>query len=813
MGKMKLLSHPREKNCIEKLLKDHLRNVAMAMKDELDNTNLNLKLISKQELEKLSFIIGLFHDFGKATTWFQKYIRKEQQSSDFTNHSLVSAVAGYWIAREEFNEKFAYLVFQVIARHHSNLKAYDWSKSDKDLAIPKIQMGNILNNSFLELDDFYKKFFIDISQLKNFDWKDLEDKIEYSDEIVWDIKDMKENAIEFFFINNYLFSLLIDNDKLDAARISNEYFAGNLKEPVNDVFSYLEYCREKEPDKYDPEKPINKLRNSFLNEIRNNEKIKPENHFYSITAPTGIGKTFGCMVFANKLKKQLPEHQGRIIYCLPYTSIIDQNYEEFEKIISFNKTQKYIERPNRYILKHHYQTTKKIINRNTFKENLTLKDYLDDQLLVESWQASIVVTTFVQIMETIIGYRNRFLKKFHNIVNSIVIMDEIQNIDPKYYLLINKVFKILSERFNIYFLQITATQPEIIDKENQVSLVDSKKYMQSELVNRVNLAIDLKEKELDDFLTKFKKDFEDENCLIITNSKKVVKNIYEDLKEQFFGEYQLFCLTTNLIPKDRKKQITEIKTLLKQKQKVIVVATQLVEAGVDFSFKKVYRDLAPFDSIIQAAGRCNRNNELKNKKGEITLINFQTHKRIYPTILIQYVKEILNNKNYQSKDFYELTKRYFENFNFTATSKEILRAIQNMNYDIKKDDETCISDFNLIQKQNTESVYILTDMEAQNKMEELIELKRELQSPVSLHKRDEYRLRIEILKNKLLPYQINTYNLNTYKEHLKPEEAIQYDEDYPYKYLSYEFQKEYAYDNKIGFLKEPKKAISSLLVL
>ncbi|MDP8219899.1 MAG: DEAD/DEAH box helicase family protein, partial [Candidatus Stygibacter frigidus] len=289
-----------------------------------------------------------------------------------------------------------------------------------------------------------------------------------------------------FFLTNYTFSLLIDNDKSDAARLDNSYFNGNLDEKVDDIFSYINDCRDKDFKKFNPEIPLNRLRNRFLEEIYNNESIRPENHFYSITSPTGIGKTFGCLVFANKLRQLLPERNARIIYCLPYTSIIDQNYKEFDKILRFSKKDKYQRRPNRYLLKHHYQNPK-VISKRLDEKKKTLKDYHDDVLFVESWKSIYVVTTFVQLFYALIGYRNRSLKKFHNIVNSIIILDEVQNIDPDYYRLLREAFQVLGKKFGVYFLLITATQPEIIEKEDIVELTNSEFYMHSEIFNRVSL--------------------------------------------------------------------------------------------------------------------------------------------------------------------------------------------------------------------------------------------------------------------------------------------------------------------------------------
>lgn len=810
---MNLISHPAEGKLKEKSLYEHLYNVADSSYNEIKKHSLNLSLLKKEKIQRLSFLIGLFHDFGKATSWFQKYIRGLEKSSKLTEHSFFSAIIGYYIVRKEFDsDLWAYVAFQVIFRHHQNLTSFDISGNVPSFATLDKKLKNIFDNSFSELKHFYQKFGIELDFIKEIDFEAFTEVLEYSDEIIDDFFNEEEDRIELFFITNYLFSLLIDSDKLDAARLDNKYFDGNLNEPQNDIQEYLEYCREKEPVKFDPKIPINKLRNEFLNEILNNIDISNKNHFYSITAPTGIGKTFGCLAFANKLKEQLPENTGRIIYCLPYTSIIDQNYTEFEKIIKFHKKEKYEHRPNRYLLKHHYLTPKEIINRTNY-EYKKFKDYLDDQLLVESWQSAMIVTTFVQFFHTIIGYRNRFLKKFHNIVNSIVILDEVQNINPDYYKLIQRTFKVLGERFGIYFLLITATQPEILEKENIFNLVDSDKFMKSDSFNRVKLHIETKETNLAEFAEKFYNTFDSENCLLVMNTKKFARKLYEKIDEHF-PDYETYCLTTNLTPFDRTLQITEIRKHLKDNDKIIVVSTQLIEAGVDFSFKNVYRDFSPLDSIIQVAGRCNRHNEFGETGGEMHLINLGNF-RIYKRILSQYVNEIIINEKYESKDFYNLSKEYFQKFNFLSESIRLLKAIKEMNYDTAIEDQIPISKFSLIDDNAKKTIFILRTEDAQKDMKNLISLKRKLKEKLSKEEKDKIRIQIEKLKHNLLEFQIAVYEneLVNYKDLIEPQEELLENKNFPYQYLSYKVQKKYAYDEKLGFLKEPKKNICSTIMM
>lgn len=812
-----LLSHPAESGLKEKKLTEHLLNVASEIEKQIADKTLKLKLIDKKKLIRLGRIIGLMHDFGKGTVFFQKYLKGESKRSHLTNHSLISAAACFCILKQEFkneplNELWAYIGFQVVYRHHGNLVAFDMQDHSCNFGPCKDQLKNLIDNNWDEFVKFYSEHKLDISIIKKIPFKMISEFL--SDETAYLVEDTissEEDKIEFFFIVNMLFSVLIDSDKRDAARLLNtSYFNGNLDEETLDVSLFLQKCRQENPEKFDPEKPINDIRNRFLNDIESNTEISATNHFYSITAPTGIGKTFGCMAFSSKLKKLLPNGSGRIIYCLPYTSIIDQNYEEFEKIVQ-ETNYSYKKRPSRYLLKHHCLTEKKIKNR--LDEEYSYKDYMDDRLLVESWQSSIIVTTFIQLFHTIIGNNNRFLKKFHNIINSIVILDEVQNIDPDFFNLIQAALKILGERFNTYFVLVTATQPKIIKSRDIIPLIGDDRYMEADLFNRVRLTVKPEPITIDLFCSDFLASFTGKNCLIVVNTINFAQQIYNQLNDNF-SENEIYCLTTRLTPIDRKNQITIIKSRLEEGKKTIVVSTQLIEAGVDLSFKTVYRDFGPIDSIIQVAGRCNRHGEFGILGGNMILVNME-NSGIYKQILMQYVGETLKENVYESKDFTNLSKDYFERFSFTQHSNKILAAIFNLNYDQRIEDQIPISDFALIDESLfNKRIFILHTHDSQKDMQKLINLLDQIKTE-KLSKPEKEKILIEIEQCK---YRLNQFSITAPEKMISNYSCIvePYGKDFkknkfPYMFISYKNQKEYAYDSRLGFLAEPKSIISNTL--
>ena len=816
-----LISHSAEKNVPEKPLKEHLQNVGEISRRQIQKMRLDLTIIPQNKLAELSYLISIFHDFGKSSTYFQQYIRDKRRGDALTQHSFISSVVAYhMVLQKGFDPVWGVIAYLIIKRHHGNLETLREGEED-NLNIAGKQLENIMAYHVEEIKSLYAGIFdlAIMEQLEALEIADFGDKIEEFEDFfdVFGDNCQEENQrIELFFVVNLLFSVLIDNDKKDAARLDMEYFEGNLNEPINDVFAYIEDCRRKEPEKFNPELPLNRLRNQFLNEIIANPVIKPGKHFYTITAPTGIGKTFGCLAFANKLKKQLPKGEGRIIYCLPYTSIIDQNYDEFKKVIRFAKKNKYDEKPERYLLKHHHLSFKTLKNRKD-EESYEYRDYLDDRLFVEAWESAFIVTTFVQFFHTIIGHTNRFLKKLHNMVNAIVILDEVQNIPPDYYNLLKQVLDVLGKRFNIYFLLITATQPKILDQEKSepISVVQSETYMKAPLFNRVKLTVQKKEQTLEEFAEDFCESFSDDNCLIVMNTKKSAISLYEQIRDQK-TDYQVFCLTTFLVPHDRGKKINKIKEALKDGEKIIVVSTQLVEAGVDLSFKLVYRDFGPLDSIVQVAGRCNRNNEYGELGGEMRLLKLVNenhgkkpyHAYVYKPILAQHAEQTLKQGIYESKDFSDLSVDYFRKFEFTNKAGQLLAAICDLNYNDDRRSQIPVEKFKLIEEYSEETLFILVTPEAEQKMELLLGYKEQLQEKELSKEEKEARLfEIERLKATLKTFQISLRKREI--EAYRDSTIIEGEE--PYKFVSYDNQAKYAYDHDIGFLTIPKTETSPVI--
>jgi CRISPR-associated endonuclease/helicase Cas3 len=328
------------------------------------------------------------------------------------------------------------------------------------------------------------------------------------------------------------------------------------------------------------------------------------------------------------------------------------------------------------------------------------------------------------------------LKKFHNIVNSIIILDEVQNIPLKYWSLVHDVLITLTHYFNCRVILMTATKPLIFneEKDNFKELVsDYKQFFQSEELNRIKLNY-LKSQTIDEFYNNLP-DFELDSYLFVFNTINSSLEFFKKIKD--VSDYKKFYLSTNIIPKERKIRIENIKTLIDKnrktdkKQKFIVISTQMIEAGVDIDCECAYRDLGPLDSIIQVAGRCNRNNNLKSK-GLINVIRLQKNEkydycRIYDPILNDISEKILKNRNsIKESEFLDLIEEYFDEAKKRMYSDtNLIKSIEILNFNDTKDNNP-ISSFKLIENDDyyKKDVFIEYDEKAIEVRQKFINLKQ-----------------------------------------------------------------------------------------
>ena len=720
--KEELLSHP------DKLLYNHLLEVAEIATSTIEGKYLNFILDSNTEVNinefvsELIYLSGAFHDIGKATCYFQTYIRNPEKEHDKRkSHALLSALFVYFVTtqyciskniKNELTQLLSVFAFSAVKRHHGKLENLiaEVLIDEDSQSLLKDQVNSIDETKIAEIIDKLLKDFsyqTKWSDFKEFILNDSYDNVfdDFSfDFLQGNYQNFKhKDKIELFYIHQLIYSSLLYADKNDVI-LSRQQSHLNQSNVIQKIADYRVY---KNFDK--PIKEIDKLKNeAFYASVLNLETVFDKtNHIYSVTLPTGLGKTITAFNLADKLRKLAGFQKSKIIVNIPFTSIIDQNFEVYEEILRSKSTD--------VILKHHH------LSEPVYKINENISDYYQSKFLIETWQSDIVVTTFVQLLETLFSVDKAKLMKFAHLSNCVILLDEIQTIPYEFWGTIREAFKVIGETFNIYFILISATQPLIFTPNKDiVELIPNyKKYF--DFFNRTKLFIEGKIS-IEAFKSKvcnYIKDNPQHDVLIILNTKNAALETFESVCEEINTEsLDIYFLTTLITPSERKEIIKRIKT--KSSRQKIVVSTQLVEAGVDISVNTVFRQLSPIDSIIQAAGRANRYNEKENIS-EVYVYDIEEYRKssnfVYGNDLLIKTENVLKNyREIEEKNYIRLIEDYFVEVRKQSdnTSQPLLNAIKNLDFGKV--------DFELIENRKTESVFIQLNENAKDIWKEYLKI-------------------------------------------------------------------------------------------
>jgi CRISPR-associated endonuclease/helicase Cas3 len=527
----------------------------------------------------------------------------------------------------------------------------------------------------------------------------------------FDAETRKVNSLKPYFQLNLLFSALIDSDRMNAADI---YLQERASIDYKSIESFVLQTEEDNKRLHGANTEIIKLRNLVRNTVLS--KIGTKSRIFTLTAPTGSGKTLTALLFAGKLREQISKESDRnprIIYVLPFLSIIDQNAIVIGNALG---------------LKDHFQSSVMITHHHLSRlvyedENKESFSTAKSQLLIEGWNSEVIVTTFVQFLETLIGSRASSLRKLHNLAGSIVILDEVQAINYEHWPLIRHCLRFLANELSTQIILMTATQPLIFEKYEATELFDTKQ----DFADRTELKPYLKDISLINFAKKVKRIVQtnpDSSILIIMNTINSAISVFENISTT--SENERFFLSAGIVPYERRKRIHEISARLKEGKRVVLVSTQVVEAGVDFDFDIVIRDLAPIDSIIQAAGRCNRNGRKPAHESPVHIFTVCNENgeylanRVYGNTLIQKALETLKEEKSDLK-ISKLADVYYKKVTeggSTEKSNKILDAMRKLEYDVIDEN------FEVIKEEPNISVFVEVNQEAADlwrQYEELID--------------------------------------------------------------------------------------------
>ncbi|WP_024786921.1 CRISPR-associated helicase Cas3' [Lebetimonas sp. JH369] len=522
----------------------------------------------------------------------------------------------------------------------------------------------------------------------------------------------KEDAIFRDNILKTFDELRIDSNKVE--KFKSNYFKNKNKTPLDNI-------REK-------------IYKSLIKEFEN--KNISSNKIFFIKLPTGAGKTL--LLYKLAMMIQEKDKNKRVFYLLPFITLIEQNASILKELLNFMG---FDTNDNRLFLEKHSLSGEFEINDNSSDEY----DIDKKQFLLDTLESNFIVTSFHQLFYGIFKRKNALLKRFHQFINSVILIDEVQLIPLKHMYTITKFLKFMSEIFNCKIIVASATFPNIkkeILKDSYTFKEINKILEQKEIdnfFNRYEINIDISKTYSQDSLyekidQKLKTNKE---LLFRVNTVNIANDIYEYLMkiDSNYAKNNIFLLTSAVAPIVRKSIIKKIKQNSKNGIKQIVVATQLIQAGVDISLEDGFEELAPLDLIIQSMGRRNRSGEKQEigKADIIKIARFINNKefegyKIYNQFDIKQTINILDKyKKINEKDVYE-QKILDKYYNPQPNNKIIDKDLNELNF--KNIDEN----FKLIQESPLSfSFFIPLDDKAKKLWEKLVELdkrKREIKKKI-----------------------------------------------------------------------------------
>ena len=509
--------------------------------------------------EDWAYRAGLMHDIGKYSNAFQRRILHDGPRVD---HSTAGA---YELACEGYA-----LLSYCVAGHHGGIPD-GGLRGDHDSTLiarlSKAQAGKIPPYDV---------------------WKQEIGLPEKSLTLpaAFDVAYGEGSAFSISFFTRMLYSCLVDADYLCTERFMRG--VGREESPGQSLAGLRDMLEKRLSAFYPPRNTINAVRCGVLDDCLRASSLAPG--VFSLTVPTGGGKTYALMRFALNHAAASDRDFRRVICAEPYTSIIEQNAEVYRRV--FGEDQ---------VLEHHANYD--------YGDDDDPRDWQPNRmrLAAENWDKPLVITTNVQLFESLFANKASRCRKLHNIARSVIILDEAQMIPTQY---LEPCVRVLCELVNHYGCSIvlcTATQPALNDfflrqglavreiASNPNSLVEQLRRVSYKSLGKVD----------DDQLVD--KMLQEKQALCIVNSRKQARRLYDlVLERRAFGKEAVFHLTTLMYPKHRSRVIDNIRRRVANGRPCIVFATSLVEAGVDLDFGTVYRAIAGIDSMVQAAGRCNR---------------------------------------------------------------------------------------------------------------------------------------------------------------------------------------------------------------
>jgi len=580
------------------LLKDHLEETAKLAKE----------FGAVFGVGECGYIAGLLHDLGKYTCAFQDYLKRSVAGERVTRGEVIHALQGAKFVNEAINDSvITDIICNVIATHHGGL--FDSITDGQRTLTRKTDKSE----NKLHYEEARKEFNPSINELKL-----KTDILNFCN--TSRSKDLNP-LFMLHFLTKTVYSCVVDADRCNSAGLEINDTKPDWVELIQQLDAYL--------TSFTDDSDIDKVRKSISKQCW--EGGGRQQGIYTLSVPTGGGKTLSSLRFA--LAHAQKHNLKRIIYVIPYLSILDQTASKMHDVFADDSGE--------LILEHH--------------SNIELPENDNDgeqyRLLTSRWDSPIVLTTMVQFLETVYSNRASKLRKFHNMSEAVLIFDEIQALPIKCVHLFNEVVNFLQTFGKTTILLCTATQPHLHKTERPVRLSNSPDIVNitsDELKVFERVCIEDKTQSVMNYkqiAELVKEQIErDKSTLVILNTKDAASQVYEQCKK---FQCEKAFLTTDLCPEHRLSVLDRLRENLKPKNRklTLCISTQLIEAGVDVSFDCVIRSQAGMDSIIQAAGRCNRNRENATPQS-VFVVDVQDEK-------LTYLPEIQDGKAITARVFRE----------------------------------------------------------------------------------------------------------------------------------------------------------------
>lgn len=643
-------------------------------------------------LEKTAYLGGMVHDLGKFSENFKNYIEKaadgEKVQRGSVNHTF--AVVRFLLEKhsDEQLSGFSDIVLEILAyavgAHHGLFDCVDDNNNNGFTKRMQKEGIDYLNAA---------QEFLKICCSK----QDIEDLLKQSEKeflpVFNEIEKLADNAdakiqntqITFYigFLARLILSAIIEADRSDTSQFMNGYSEKTVKN-ISEIWINCIKNVEQKLSTMPLDKPINKTRaqiSALCAEAGNSES-----GIYRLNLPTGAGKTLTSLRYA--LHHALAHDKKRIIFTMPLLSIIEQNAGIIHDYIGNEEL----------ILEHHSNIVETDEN-----------DELDKrELLVESWDVPIIITTMVQLLNTLFSGKTANIRRMQALCNSIIVIDEVQTVPDKMLSLFNLALNFLAKICNATIILCSATQPCFektmypLDKSVKDLITLTKE--QETVFKRVRLEYkgEMDCEELADFAAGI---LEENNSLLLVCNTKNEAAVMFNLLCSKIKDVKAFHISAGMCTAHRKETIKEMQEALENKQqKVLGVSTQVIEAGVDVSFARVIRLLAGMDNIVQATGRENRNREfdglapgyIVRLKGEVLkgLSEIEAAKNAAANLLVKYKNnpqiyddDLMSAKavNEYYKSLYENVKSGYHDFYIESVRDSILNLMScNGNVDSEK---------------------------------------------------------------------------------------------------------------------------------